>query len=715
MDEKDQQLVMREFLLVNDAFERSLLTMYRMPLIWLDYAAFLMLQRRITLTRETLDRALRVLPFTLHHRIWSVYLKFSTAALEKSLPWAAAEIWSRYWRVAADRSDHRIVTKHLNCLLRCKFYDDAAALLVEVAINEPPEIISDTIGPVDNETGQQEVFPSQYWKKLCQLISTHGAKIVKTPVEQVLRQAICKAAASSASSHKEQDDYSVLYSTGIFWNALATWHIRQGQLDSARLVYEEAIQSVPTVRDFALVFDSYSKMEEAILDLEVQRKENSKRTRRHLTLEDSGDLESRIKKYENLLERRPFLLSNIRLRRQPNSVDVWMERINLSSGSASNDFKYPQIYDIFEDALRTINPAKTKGSLSQLWIAFASHINLNKGFEAAEQVYRRATQSEFSSTDELARVWVAFGEFIAKEKGLDAATNVISEALVPQKKHAGCSSFLYKNSLLWNSLLDLEETRGHPDAVRCAYDRVIDLRIATPQTFVNYALFLESINAREEAFKVYERGIAAFGYPVAYDIWNVYLPKFISANASKHLELVRDLFEQSLVDCPPELARSFYIEYAALEERSGNFRNSLAILNRAASRVIDEHKPAIFDLLVKKTAEFLGSTALRPIFENAINALPSLSSVPFALRYAALETQLGEHERARAIYIHTCSVLDPCQHPSVWSSWQEFESRWGTEATFREMLRVRRSVEAKFKSSSVFVPEQGKKAFLVDQ
>lgn len=35
------------------------------------------------------------------------------------------------------------------------------------------------------------------------------------------------------------------------------------------------------------------------------------------------------------------------------------------------------------------------------------------------------------------------------------------------------------------------------------YDRIIDLRIATPQVIINYGLYLEENNYFEEAFKVF--------------------------------------------------------------------------------------------------------------------------------------------------------------------------------------------------------------------
>ena len=47
--------------------------LHKMPRIWLDYVDFLMKQRKITLTRRTLDRSLRALPITQHGMIWETY------------------------------------------------------------------------------------------------------------------------------------------------------------------------------------------------------------------------------------------------------------------------------------------------------------------------------------------------------------------------------------------------------------------------------------------------------------------------------------------------------------------------------------------------------------------------------------------------------------------------------------------------------------------
>jgi pre-mRNA-splicing factor SYF1 len=66
------------------------------------------------------------------------------------------------------------------------------------------------------------------------------------------------------------------------------------------------------------------------------------------------------------------------------------------------------------------------------------------------------------------------------------------------------------------------------------------------------------------------------------------------------------------------------------------------------------------------------------------------------LKYAELEKKLGEIDRARAIYVHASQYCDPSMDTEFWQLWHSFEVRHGNEDTFREMLRVKRSVQATY-------------------
>ena len=67
---------------------------------------------------------------------------------------------------------------------------------------------------------------------------------------------------------------------------------------------------------------------------------------------------------------------------------------------------------------------------------------------------------------------------------------------------------------------------------KAVYNRIIDLKIATPKIILNFALILEEKNYFEEAFKAYERGVALFKWPHLGVIWNTYLTKFVKRYVS---------------------------------------------------------------------------------------------------------------------------------------------------------------------------------------
>lgn len=54
---------------LNNTFERALVTMHKVPMIWVMYLQSLTQQKLLTRTRRTFDRALRALPVTQHDRI----------------------------------------------------------------------------------------------------------------------------------------------------------------------------------------------------------------------------------------------------------------------------------------------------------------------------------------------------------------------------------------------------------------------------------------------------------------------------------------------------------------------------------------------------------------------------------------------------------------------------------------------------------------------
>lgn len=274
-----------------------------------------------------------------------------------------------------------------------------------------------------------------------------------------------------------------------------------------------------------------------------------------------------------------------------------------------------------------------------------------------------------------------------------------NDSLPPQTR-------LFKSLKLWSFYSDLEESVGSVESAKAVYDKIMELKIANAQTIVNYATFLEENKYYEESFKVYERGIEVFNFPIAFEIWNIYLSKFVKRFGGSKLERTRDLFEQALENCPPKFCKPLYLMYAKLEEEHGLAKRAMGIYDRAASTVQDADKFQMYTIYIAKATANFGLPATRPIYERAIGALPDRDTSIMCRRFAQMERKLGEIDRARAIYAHASQFCDPRVEKAFWAEWSEFEIDTGSEETFREMLRIKRAVQASYNTNESFLAAQ---------
>jgi pre-mRNA-splicing factor SYF1 len=114
----------------------------------------------------------------------------------------------------------------------------------------------------------------------------------------------------------------------------------------------------------------------------------------------------------------------------------------------------------------------------------------------------------------------------------------------------------------------------------------------------------------------------------------------------------------------------------------------------------------MFTIYIAKAASNYGLPATRPIYERAIETLPDKQTAEMCLRFATMERKLGEIDRARAIYAHASQFCDPRVNPNFWAEWNAFEIETGSEDTFREMLRIKRSVQAQFNTEASYIAAQ---------
>ncbi|KAL9624089.1 MAG: hypothetical protein Q9160_001611 [Pyrenula sp. 1 TL-2023] len=663
-----------DFKRVNALFERAIILLNKMPVIWELYLSFLLRQPLITQTRRTFDRALRALPVTQHNRIWKLYRGFANSASGDT----AVKIWSRYVQVHPEDMEDFI-----ELLVETRHYTEAVKRYIEILDN-----------PKFRSKNTKSNF--QLWSEMVELvvnrakdISANGAAPVD--VDQIIRSGI----------ERFSDQ------RGKLWTGLATYHIVRGDFEKARDIFEEGITTVMTVRDFSMIFDSYVEFEESIIGT-LMDQAATRSAKGKVDGNADFDLDLRMMRFEHLMDRRPFLVNDVLLRQNPNNVVEWEKRVALWGDNAE------QVVQTYTDAIAAIQPKKAVGKFHDLWINYAKFYEKNGGGDLSQAriILDKAVKVPFKSVAELAETWCEWAEMELRAENFDQAVAIMAKATQAPKRSTvdyfddslSPQQRVHKSWKLWSFYVDLVESVGSVTETRAVYERIFELRIATPQTVVNYANLLEENNYFEESFKVYERGLDLFSYPVAFELWNLYLTKAVDRRIS--IERLRDLFEQAVEGCPPQFAKTIYLMYGNLEEERGLARHAMRIYERATRAVSDTDRLDMFEFYITKSASNFGLTSSRPIYERAIAALPDREAAEMCLKFAEMERRLGEIDRARAIYGHASQFCDPRTNAAFWGKWEAFEVQHGNEDTFKEMLRVKRSVVAQFNTDVNFIASQ---------
>lgn len=368
---------------VNNCFERALLTLSKMPRIWLDYARWLQKQRYLRRTREVLDRALQSLPVSQHDSIWKQYKEFlSQSAVPGPL---AVKIYKRYLKISTiDEWE-----SFLGFTRQKKAWSELYEALIYVLQN--PEIISVGI----HTQSQQDLL-----MELSSLVKNHSTEIENSPTSK--NSSIISV---PSTIHHLMQFPKLKPVHGDLIGTLAIYYIGKGQFEKARDVFEEGMQKIETVQGFTTVFNAYSKFEEEFIEMQMSELNNlkddldnekgkgkefiAKRLEKKRKIEEMEKvIELAIEKLEYLTDRRSLLLNYVQLKQNPENVSNWLKRISLFK-ERNDDIS---VLKTFETAWSQFNDAITKrkqifGKISKLVLTYAAYLeqSYNKGSVAAEQ------------------------------------------------------------------------------------------------------------------------------------------------------------------------------------------------------------------------------------------------------------------------------------------------------------------------------------------
>ncbi|SNX85149.1 related to SYF1 - member of the NineTeen Complex involved in splicing [Melanopsichium pennsylvanicum] len=747
-----------------------------------------------THARRTFDRALRTLPVSLHLRIWKVYLRWAERRGGETClrVWRRylrvdASLTERYVSILLaqkedqaeeDEEDEDIHETQQKSGPVSKALEASKLLLglARGAMNgsyispegkspyqlfiewlELTEKYPDEIG-LDPEEEKQAL---QHKNSASTASSTlvKGSKAIQHHSRGTgkSKAAAAEEASKAPSSKKDAETdprnpcrlnvTAIIHSDGLdrfedqsgrLWTGLATYWIKRGEFQVARDTLEAGMKSVKTVRDFTQIFDAYAETSENVIafmmdELAEDGSDEDQDDEEQSREEKEAELDRRMQEFEELMERRPFLVNDVLLRRNPDDVQEWEKRVVLYG---DNDDK---IVETYREAIQKINPRKATANFHQLFLNFAqlyeyggsagvAKLSADGGqgedveeiegdLDSARKIFEKAITIPFRRVDDLAEIWCEWAEMELRHSNYDQAIRIMARSVGSPRNTKGVSyhddtlppqSRLFKSLKLWSFYVDLEESVGEDvESTKRVYEKMLELKIANAQIMINYATFLEDNKYFEESFKVYERGVELFSYPVAFEIWNVYLSKFVKRYGGGKLERARDLFEQALDKCPARFCKPLMLMYGKLEEEHGLAKRAMKIYERATRSVSTDDRFDMFVFYIAKAASNFGLAATRPIYESAIESLPDKQTADMCLRFAEVERKLGEIDRARAIYAHASQFCDPRTHAEFWKQWNQFEIETGSEDTFREMLRIKRSVQAQYNTDVSYIAASG--------
>lgn len=318
-------------------------------------------------TRHTYDRALRTLPPSLHHRIWVRYLLWAEA--KGGLTCVA--VYRRYLSV-----DPSVTERYVSILLSPTNPSprplEAAKLLLSLARKaakgeytspegkSPYQLLGEWLDviekfPEDVGVSLEETLSNQKEREKAEAAAAEAKAAGQEPASlngPLIRMAGPAVAVDKegkplrpydededpASSRRLDVEHIIridgleVYKdqVGRLWTGLATYWIKKGEFEHAKATFEAGIADALTIRDFTQIFDAYAEFSESLISALMEALADPDEDEDEDDVKETEkELDQRMKTFEELMDRRPFLVNDVLLRRNPNDVQEWEKRVAL--------------------------------------------------------------------------------------------------------------------------------------------------------------------------------------------------------------------------------------------------------------------------------------------------------------------------------------------------------------------------------------------------
>ncbi|PIA43160.1 hypothetical protein AQUCO_02000532v1 [Aquilegia coerulea] len=329
------------------------------------------------------------------------------------------------------------------------------------------------------------------------------------------------------------------------------------------------------------------------------------------------------------------------------------------------------------DNIKSDNPHMLWHSLARLYEVHADVSN-------AREIFKKAVQMNDTSVEHLIDLWFQWVEMELRHKNTRGALELMRRATTePSLEVRQTLAFagyepvqmkLHKSLRMCYFYVDLDDSLGTLESARIVYERMLDLKIATPNILITHA-YLNDTRCLMKHLKSMKEGSKCSS-----------IPRY----GKTKLERVRELFDRAREMAPAEFADPLYLHYAKLEEDYGLEKCAMKLYDQVANSVLDNgEEMSLYGNCIAHAAKIFGVPQTREIYELTKKSvgLPDKDVQLMCMKYAYLENSLGEIGEAQAIYTFASQFADPQYDTDFWSKWLEFEVRHGNPSTVQEMLQ----------------------------
>lgn len=673
-------------------YQRALIFLYNTPALWLRYIELLKLKNDIKQYTRALDLALFNLHASHHQEIWQLYLDLA----EKERGELGVRILSQIFEMQGSK-DCPLVVDRCELVLKIAQFGDLPSALklfqdIPRAVIKNAEADSSFIGIfLDILIGSSH--------------STTGS--------------LFELIASDAALDMPHNESKYLLK-------IATFYDKKSNSQKAQHFYNASIYLAISLKALARAFEAYTNF----LDRNIKALDPKSQ---------HEELELNLDFFENVLENQPVLANDILLKSEPNNVDLWLDRMNgYKEKGATND-----VIATLIEAIKTINPLESTSrhgkSLTDIWAEYASLYTSQGDDATAKVIFLRAVKSQYKSVDDLATIYILWCE-LALSSSDEEALAIVEEVLFVTPSNADeiqvndrkftVQERVFKSSQLWAFYLDLLNSMGDSNVLKdkldAAYNKMMSLHVITLRLLFQHADFLIEKGEFQRSCSVFEAGIAAFESPTPRQrIWKEYLTKLVKYERDS--AKVVDVFEACITSkLPGHLASEIFTFYAKYLEDQGSLTRSVTIsqqglryLTQAFSyrrntaenciKIIDDkyqlYKKLFSDARFKLKDSSLSRTIMTEGVQDTQLALPMI--IELTIQFAQFEEMSNEFTRSRALYKHAGALAHPDNKvmAPIWTQWMQFEVNHGTEQSYKEMMKFKRTVKQEYEEMDDFKSE----------